>query len=67
MTTNVLNIKISEVENKISNIGGLIKKSNYDAKIKDIEKICFATAHYNKFTSGSLLCKDKTKMISQQI
>ena len=37
MTATVLNTKISEVENKIANVSGLVKKLDYDTKIKDIE------------------------------
>lgn len=37
-TNAALNIKISGVENKISDISKLIKKADYDAKIKDIDR-----------------------------
>ena len=32
MTTTVLNTKIKEVENKIPNVSGLVKITDYDAK-----------------------------------
>ena len=32
MTTTVLNTKVSEVENKIPNVSGLVKKTDYDGK-----------------------------------
>ena len=53
MTTTVLNTKTGEVENKISDVSGLVKKADYDIKIKDIKEIYFITDDYNKFTSGS--------------
>ena len=37
MTTAVLNTKIGEVENKIPDVSGLVRKTDYNAKIKDIE------------------------------
>ena len=68
MTTTVLNTKIGEVENKIPNVSGLLKKKpkktiDYDAKISEIEGKYFTTANYELYTR----CKDKTKIISQQI
>ena len=63
MTTTVLNTKISEVENKIHSVSGLVKKTDYDAKMKDIEEIYFTTADHNKLSHT--WCKDKTKRISQ--
>ena len=61
VTTTVLNIEISEVENKIPNVSDLVKKSDYDAKITDIEEKCFANPDYNKFTRVTLDAKIKTK------
>ena len=37
VTTTVLNTKISEYENKIPSVSSLVKKTDYDAEIKDIE------------------------------
>ena len=37
------------VKCKIRNVGGLVKKTDYDAKIKDIERKYFTTADCNKF------------------
>ena len=36
MTTTVLNTKISEGEIKMPDVGGLVKKTEYDAKILGI-------------------------------
>ena len=38
MTTTVYNAKIEEVENKIPDVSYLVKKTDYDAKILDIQK-----------------------------
>ena len=37
-TTTVLNTKISWVENKISDVSGLLKKTDYDSKMKTSRK-----------------------------
>ena len=63
MTTTVLNTKISEVENKIPSISGLVKKTDYDAKIKNIVGKYFTIADYNKFTSDILDAKVKQKVL----
>ena len=36
MTTTILKAKIKDVENKISNVSGLVKRTNYVVKISDI-------------------------------
>ena len=41
MTTSVLNTKTSEVRHKISNARSLVKKSDYEAEISEIEKKYF--------------------------
>ena len=46
MTRTVLNTKISVVENKIPSVSGLVKKTDYDTKIKDIEGKYFTIADY---------------------
>ena len=54
LVTTVVNTKIGEVENKISNASGLVKKTDYDAKISEIKGKYFTTSDYNKFTSDIL-------------
>ena len=65
VTTTLLDTKIGEVENKIPNtsglvtpaildtkngdVTGLVKKTDYNAKLSDIEKKSFTTSNYNKF------------------
>ena len=46
---------------KIISVSGLVKKTDYDAKIKDIERKYFSTTDYNKFTSDVLDVKIKQK------
>ena len=54
MSTTVLNTKINEVENKISNFSSLVKRTDYAAKISNIEGKYFSAADYIKFTSDIL-------------
>ena len=63
MNTSVLNTKIDEVKNKIPDFSDLVKKTDYEAKIKDIQKKCFITAGYNKYTSETLDPKIKQKKL----
>ena len=44
------NSALTAVENKISDVSNLVKKTDYDAKILDIESNYITTANYNKFT-----------------
>ena len=76
MTTTVLNIKLSEVENKIPYTSGLVTTTLLNTKISEVEnKISsvsgtkikknegkyFTTAGYNKFTTDILYVKIKQK------
>ena len=61
MTTTVLDTKIEESHNKICNTSVLVNKTDYDAKILEIEEKYFTTADYNKFTSDILDAKMKKK------
>ena len=61
MTATVLNTKIGEVENKIPGVSGLVRKTDYDAKIKDIEGTYFSTVDYNRFASEIFDAKIKQK------
>ena len=47
MTIQVLIQKIGEVENKIPDVGSLVKKTNCKIKISDIVKKCFTTSDNN--------------------
>ena len=38
MTTTILNTKLEQAENKISDVNGLVKKTDYNAKISGNEK-----------------------------
>ena len=61
VTATVLNTKIGEVENKIPDVSGLVRKTDYDAKIKDIEGTYFSTVNYNRFASEIFDAKIKQK------
>ena len=51
---------LTVVENKIPNISNLVKKTDSDAEISDIEKKkYFGTSEYNKFTHDILDAKIK--------
>ena len=52
MATTVLNTKIVKVEK--ADVSELVKKTDYDAKIKDIEGKCFTSADYHRFRSDIL-------------
>ena len=45
MATTVLNTNTSEIQNKVPSV--LVKKTDYDAKTKDIEEKYFTTADYD--------------------
>ena len=42
---------LSAFEKKITHANDLLKKAEYDSKLSEIEKICFITSNYNKFTN----------------
>ena len=63
MTTTVLDTNIGEVEIKIPDVSGLVKKTNYDARISDIEKKYLTTSENNIFTSGILDAKMKKELV----
>ena len=57
----VLDTKTKEVDNKTPGLGGLVKKTDYDAKISDIKGKYVTTSDYNKFRSDILDAKIKQK------
>ena len=57
----VLNTKIKEVDDKIPEFSGLVKKTDYDAKISEMEGKQFTNSDYNKFTNDILDAKIKQK------
>ena len=59
MTAMVINTKIGIVENRISDVCGLVKKRVYNARISQIEGIPFTTSDYKTFTSDMLDAKIK--------
>ena len=57
------NAALDAVENKIPNVSNPVKKTDYDAKILDINSKYFTSPDYNKFTSQTLDAKIKQKEI----
>ena len=43
---------MTATENKIPDVNSLVKKTNYDAKISEIENKYITTTDYNKFTKN---------------
>ena len=52
------------VGNKIPNVSSLIKKSDYDAEVKDIKNKYFTTSDYTKFTNNVFNAKITEKNVS---
>ena len=50
MPTTAFNIKFGEIKKIIPGVGGLVKKTDYNAKISDTEAKYFNVSDYNKFT-----------------
>ena len=61
MTATILNTKIKVVDSKILDLSGLVKKTDYDAKISEIEGKYFTTSSYNKLTGNIVDLKIKLK------
>ena len=57
MTITVLNTKIRNVKNKIPAVSDLIKKTDYETKILEIDGKYITTSDYDKFTSDMLDAK----------
>ena len=67
MTTTILNTNNREVENEISDVTGLVKKTDYNAKISDIEGKYFTTFDYEWNTwskDGRQELPDKSNIIN---
>ena len=66
MTKTVLNRKTNKVENKVLIVSSLVQKTDYDAKIKEIERKYFTTANYKKITSEILEIKVKQEKLDNK-
>ena len=66
MITSVCDKKIGEVKNKLPHLSDLVKKTDYDAKISEIEEIYFTTSDYIKFTVDILNAKIKQKELAKK-
>ena len=60
----VPNTKTVEVENKIPDVSGLVKKTDFNPKISDIERKYFTTSDYNKFASKIIAAKIKQAILA---
>ena len=54
---------MTAVENKISDVSSLVKKTDYDVKVSDIESKCFTTVNYNKSITLDAKIKQKELVI----
>ena len=61
--TAAVKTKIGQVENKIPDVNGLVKKTDYNAKISDIERKYLTASAYNNFMSEIVDAKMKEKQI----
>ena len=59
-------VALIAVENKIPEVSDLVKKTNYGAKISDIETKYFTKLHCNKFTRNILDAKIKVKELIEK-
>ena len=59
-------VALIAVENKIPEVSNLVKKTNYGAKISDIETKYFTKLHCNKFTRNILDGKIKVKELIEK-
>ena len=62
--TPTVNTQIEEVENKKHDVRGLIKKTDYNIKISNIEAKYFTTSEYNTFTTQIVETKIKEKRLA---
>ena len=62
--TPTVNTQIEEVENKTPDVRGLIKKTDYNVKISNIEAKYFTTSEYNTFTTQIVETKTKEKRLA---
>ena len=60
-----INTKIKEVEKKIRDDSGFMKKTDYNAKISDIETEYFTISEYNKFTGKILEAKIRKGLVDK--
>ena len=61
MTATILNTKIKVVDSKIPDLSGLVRKTDYDAKISEIDGKYFTTSSYNKLMGNIVDVKIKLK------
>ena len=62
--TPTVNTQVEEVENKTPDVRGLIKETDYNVKISNIEAKYFTTSEYNTFTTQIVETKIKEKRLA---
>ena len=60
-STTVLDTKIKVVDNKIPDLSGLVKKTDYGSEISEIEGKFIIISDYDKFTNDILDAKVKQR------
>ena len=55
---------LTAVENKIPNVVDLLGKADFDENIRGIERRCFTTSDYNRFTNNILDAKITENKVS---
>ena len=60
-TVSATTVSLHSVKNEIPGVNNLVKKTDYNVKVSDIESQCFTTADYNRFRNE---VTDKRKKIS---
>ena len=59
----VTNSALTAVKNKVTDVSSLVKKTDHNAKIPDIESKYITTAHYNKFIKNIVDNSIKSKEV----
>ena len=54
-------LRVNKVENKIPNVNNIVKKTDFDVKILDIQSNYFVTSNYNKLTNEIVKARKKEK------
>ena len=54
---------MTAVENKISDVSSLVKKTDYDVKVSDIKSKYFTTVNYNKSITLDAKIKQKESVV----
>ena len=64
LTTTVLHTKIAKIKNKMPVASDLVKKTDYDTKVLEIQRKYITTSDYNKFKNDILDAKIKQRELA---